>query len=253
MSFREVWALIRSNGLAITIAATLPQFSFGQAGWTASYIGYELSSQDGAPLGIFPDGRQINFDTTLGVAEQVGTWTDASGTQYSAIFLADGGKVIFSSGIPIKLIDPYGQITTIVYDPVSKTTRITEPGGRFLQVDWGTSPFDNSLVILSVEAYDGTGPGGKANLLGSVAPALTHVLPIEAADSEDPSIAPFSLELPIATELLLHTLINGMTLQQIFKIQLFIRSSIPRTTCAPKARCARSLTALTLAAGLLTS
>jgi YD repeat-containing protein len=65
------------------------------------------------------------------------------------------------------MIDPYGQVTTItneVYgtdhgDPQYRISRVTEPGGRYLQIRW-SGPFGNfgdppEGFISQVDAYDG--------------------------------------------------------------------------------------------------
>src|SRR6202030_4376813 len=102
-------------------------------------------------------------------------WTDPNGQQWWTGFLADGGKVLFqsisaSSGNyyqPAKLIDPYGQVTTMNYavayvningDPIYQLDRVTEPGGRYLQVFWTASSIavpDRRMT--RVEAHDAQG------------------------------------------------------------------------------------------------
>src|SRR5437868_1679111 len=120
------------------------------ARWRFSYADYGTNS--------FPDGREIT--DAFGVEEHLGTWNGKS-----AIFMADGGKVVFdtvstSANIvrPVQIVDPYGQITTISWVTYisnstihAKLDRVTEPGGRYLKINWDTT----NTHITSVQAFDG--------------------------------------------------------------------------------------------------
>src|SRR5437868_3343172 len=87
-----------------------------------------------------PDGRQI---------------TDAYGTELRSdiegIHLEDGGKFAITSGNG-RITDPYGQVTTAVTTGTgsSKTTKITEPGGRYLFVNYNADG-----TVSQVQAFDG--------------------------------------------------------------------------------------------------
>jgi hypothetical protein len=91
-------------------------------GWTFSYA-YGLTGGM-----TFPDGREIKHQgldfppDPTGYEERIGT---------SAIKLGDGGKVMFGTfgtvALPIQLIDPYGQITTLTRDSYNKLTRARGP------------------------------------------------------------------------------------------------------------------------------
>lgn len=129
--------------------------NFVGASWRFSYIDYYYTSNwpyypQYAPA--MPDGRTIPAHG-YGVEESMGTWNGNP-----ALLLADGGKVVFNlvSGSnnlyqPVQLIDPYGQITTIVTSGSGsgKTTKITEPGGRYLLVSYTSGP------VSQVQAFDG--------------------------------------------------------------------------------------------------
>jgi RHS repeat-associated protein len=126
----------------------------GFGGWTFSYS-YFVDSAGGWHL---PDGRVINWDS------------DAfnGGLEYSysyggpqTLFMPDGGKVIIGS--TTQVIDPYGLVTTIEYDSHNRISQVTEPGGRYLQINWDHPAGDiwANSVILSVYAF--SGPAGDPN------------------------------------------------------------------------------------------
>ncbi|HZC81087.1 MAG TPA: hypothetical protein VE222_05115, partial [Nitrospiraceae bacterium] len=155
--------------------------------WQFSYS-YYMEPMNQVSAG-FPDGRIIGNGFSVdcppvpaGVEEKIGTWNG-----YHAIRLADGGVVAFSDTYwitiigkdvngntvtnpaaqmdPLYVVDPYGQITTISYDPVSYTrdgatasyhqrSRVTEPGGRYLQISY-TSTDPTDALVSRVEAFDG--------------------------------------------------------------------------------------------------
>src|ERR1041384_5840090 len=160
-------------------------FNSRERSWTFSYKDYRISPTTlGFPPTIgFPEGRLINFSRgCVSGVEESASVDPATGK--NAIFMADGGKVLFdtyttctppvppyggtctTNYIPVQLIDPYGQVTTIdreIYDhdylgaPFYRVNRVTEPGGRFLQINWITPQGANISVVGSVQAFDGRG------------------------------------------------------------------------------------------------
>jgi len=136
------------------------------AKWRFSYLDYWHSSGEGPK---FPDGRRIQGD--YGVEEWAETIQDPAtyGISYpdvgEMVHLADGGKVILR-GIyngptnaiyyhPIQIKDPYGQTTTLSWTQLVSTKfrldKVTEPGGRYLQITWDST----NKYITRVEAFDG--------------------------------------------------------------------------------------------------
>ncbi|MFN2622713.1 MAG: hypothetical protein ABR611_07700, partial [Chthoniobacterales bacterium] len=83
------------------------------------------------------------------------------------IWRADGGKVLFEQDYwAYKIIDPYGQATTLTYDDGTprRLSRITEPAGRYLQFNYQTYQYLEqdgtwrSVELLgSVQAYAAPG------------------------------------------------------------------------------------------------
>jgi RHS repeat-associated protein len=116
-----------------------------------------------------PDGRRIlkNGLETYGVEDWTETLTDPKTFLVTGevLHMADGGKVISNQAnysgtakgyfYPVQIIDPYGQVTTLSWTVLSSGLRrldkVTEPGGRYLQINWDTT---NSYII-SVQAFDG--------------------------------------------------------------------------------------------------
>lgn len=93
---------------------------------------------------------------------------DGGSGNYYDLRLKDGGRVEFrpAGGIPAgaatAIVDPYGRRTTLEYTggQFSKLWKVTEPGGRFLQISY--TPFQYSStgytdLITKVEAFDGRG------------------------------------------------------------------------------------------------
>jgi RHS repeat-associated protein len=121
-------------------------------GWSFSYGYYWPSS--GVTL---PDGTVINPDSDSFSGGLEYSFDNTTST--STLLLPDGGKVRFSN--PMQVIDPYGQITTIDFDSHGRRTRVTEPGGRYLQINWDHPAGDiwANSVIQSVYAY--SGPAGS--------------------------------------------------------------------------------------------
>src|SRR5439155_17363558 len=56
--------------------------------------------------------------------------------------------------LPTAIVDPYGQPTTLTYDTLGTLTRVTEPGGRYLQFIYTQRPAPYSqLTLTTVEAH----------------------------------------------------------------------------------------------------
>jgi RHS repeat-associated protein len=134
---------------------------------------------------VLPDGQSINFweeITTNGAyanglsADGVLLFLKKIGTGIYFLQLPDGGMVHFYKTAVIELgqtvyynlakeiVDPYGQVTTLTYDTSAKLTKVTEPGGRYLQISYVSLSTVNSLgdtsysdFIASVQANDGRG------------------------------------------------------------------------------------------------
>ena len=127
-------------------------------GWTHEYLWTSGNDRVQYPNGTVWDshctGRLGHLDGPLGVSDWPTTWNG-----YPAFRLADGGTVVFENpnwGVATKIIDPYGQVTTITLDAVSgMITRVTEPGGRYLQFTYTT--YNGVQVLNRVDAYDGRG------------------------------------------------------------------------------------------------
>lgn len=87
------------------------------------------------------------------------------------LLLSDGGKVCFrreafyaQSGAgpyystrATQIIDPYGQETDLSFTVYGALDRVTEPAGRYLQINYVTVPGVSFKCIGSVEANDGRG------------------------------------------------------------------------------------------------
>jgi RHS repeat-associated protein len=159
--------------------------------WTFSYKDYQLTSG----WSRLPNGLHI---PASGMPDYSTFEPGDCSIPYSCgvFYLGDGSKVTFESELvqeqtgsvtfyrPTKVIDPYGQITTLTYTtrgyygtpagappaPIYVLDRVTEPGGRYFQLTWADAPpGDGAItdqfrnVISKVEAFDGQG-----NSLGSV-------------------------------------------------------------------------------------
>ena len=131
------------------------QDHFLGARWRFSYIQWAF---DWARPTEYPDGRIYATNNPFGIEDTLVT-PYVAGQGYPQVYmqLADGGKVVFnqkSSGSygVAQIVDPYGQITTIVTTGtgVSQVTKITEPGGRYLQVNYNADG-----TVSQVGAYDG--------------------------------------------------------------------------------------------------
>jgi RHS repeat-associated protein len=130
-------------------------------GWRHSY----LWSEDyyGGDIVRFPDGREVDFNEATGIAERL--------PEVGHLILGDGGQVIFEA-VPYtinghqyvkyraaRVIDPYGLATTISYDNVGtdnngnaiyRISRITEPGGRYLLLNYSAA---DGTQISGVQAF----------------------------------------------------------------------------------------------------
>jgi RHS repeat-associated protein len=94
------------------------------------------------------------------------------GNGYYELRRGHGGKVLFRPA-PVantyqayQIIDPFGQVTTLDYDASGKLTRVTEPGGRYLEFFYQTfsywtesnpSMLASKDVISTVRSNDGRG------------------------------------------------------------------------------------------------
>jgi RHS repeat-associated protein len=119
-------------------------------GWGHEY-GWAGSSPSGSiqyPNGDEQDGTCFQ---PLAVSESWQTLADFR--------LADGGRVHFDSSNGYfqarTISDPYGQTTTLAYNNSGFLSRVTEPGGRYLQFTYAT--YNGAQVLHGVDAYDGQG------------------------------------------------------------------------------------------------
>jgi hypothetical protein len=134
----------------------------------------------------FPDGKVMEFyggdergvpwhsaGTILpgepdGPGEKIASLHSLGNGHYD-LLLTDGGRVEFrrsaytgSSGETFysnsakALVDPYGQRTTLDYNIYGKLERVTEPGGRYLQIVTLGAPGSHGMIG-NVKAYDGRG------------------------------------------------------------------------------------------------
>ncbi|MEY2507599.1 MAG: hypothetical protein QOH01_1928 [Verrucomicrobiota bacterium] len=95
-----------------------------------------------------------------------------AGSGYYELRRADGGRVLFRPA-PVantyqayQILDPYGQATTLDYDASGKLSRVTEPGGRYLEFFYqnfsywtqsNPSMLASEDVISMVRSNDGRG------------------------------------------------------------------------------------------------
>src|SRR4029077_19000505 len=127
------------------------QDHFMGARWRFSYIKYAFYMD--RPL-EYPDGRTLDWITpnAFGIEDSVHLVG-----QEATLRLADGGSVIFDGDgnghfQVTKIVDPYNQATTIVTTGTgnTQTTTITEPGGRYLFVN-----YNSDGAVSQVQAFDG--------------------------------------------------------------------------------------------------
>jgi hypothetical protein len=170
--------------------------AFGQGGaWNSSYswalgIWQQLPPQyEPGPVGGlgYPDGRTVDLwaaaggiykSITPGLDQVQEDVVKVGGGNYGAgwydLLLADGGKVKFRpvNGIglvPLEIVDPYGLTTTLSWVawgnwPGGRLTKVTEPGGRYLDINYITHTWTDNRgylhrehLIDNVKAYDRTG------------------------------------------------------------------------------------------------
>jgi RHS repeat-associated protein len=121
-------------------------------GWTFSYDYWQSNTKF-----YYPDGRTMDLtgeSMSSGVEDEL-EQDSIDPFQYT-LYMADGGRVIMLFNRATKIIDPYGHETLIERDAAhnNRITKVTEPGGRYLQVIWGGSQ------INYVRAYTG-GPNNQ--------------------------------------------------------------------------------------------
>lgn len=165
--------------------ASLSFPNFGSAGgWQHSYEWSILETEtlSNYPLTVyFPDGRVITFTTSAsdtyyrgpaGVRERFQPFNATTNLGY--LILPDGGKVEFKrtqhdyyfpdEGVPPywvhmytfqaqAIIDPFGQRTTFTYNADLTLQKITEHGGRWIQITYAT--VSGRKVISQVTGSDG--------------------------------------------------------------------------------------------------
>ena len=166
---------------------------FGQGGawthnyrwglWVRGYQAYEFhENQYEGPDGVvtFPDGATMTLEvdelgnyTQKNGVEPLGRIQNTGGGNYDLI-MADGGRVKFehppgTSGgyslVATQIVDPHGQTTLLSRDSAGRLSRITEPAGRYLQINYQTfsytwPPSGETIrfdYISSVQAFAGPG------------------------------------------------------------------------------------------------
>jgi RHS repeat-associated protein len=131
--------------------------TFGMGpGWSHEYSWSSSNGKIEYPNGNVWDSH-CTGDWGLGGPLAVSDWP-TTWNGYPAFRLADGGTVVFENpnwAVATKIIDPYGQVTTITIDSNSGLiTRVTEPGGRYLQFTYTHQPPPNGALMLTrVEAH----------------------------------------------------------------------------------------------------
>ncbi len=110
------------------------QDNFVGGGWRFSYLGYQILQGKA----YTPDGREFQVNSQHWGVEDY--YDSPYPYTTSTLHLADGGQVSFTnstngSGYPTQITDPYGVTTTITSAVMggATVTKITEPGGRYLQ------------------------------------------------------------------------------------------------------------------------
>jgi RHS repeat-associated protein len=158
-------------------------YRFGMPGaWRHSYR-WEIDAGNTLPVRSysvqFPDGRYENFQysPTDPIYFRAGTGVRErfqpvnTSTMLAYLILADGGKVEFQailnsewdpdtrtysywySFVAQAIIDPYGLRTTFTYGANGELSKVTEPAGRSITINWGS--VYGFPVITSVQASDG--------------------------------------------------------------------------------------------------
>jgi YD repeat-containing protein len=123
-------------------------YSLMGAGWTHGYQWGWGNSVFSYPNG---DKQDWTCEASLGISDG-----SESGNDFR---LADGGTLHFDSSngyFQLRTIkDPYGQTTTLAYNNSGFLSRVTEPGGRYLQFTYGQVA--GQQVLSQVDACDGRG------------------------------------------------------------------------------------------------
>jgi RHS repeat-associated protein len=160
-SYNYHWILADSNDIYTGGMQMPPPYS------PASYTVY------------FPDGRWVTFQSATpndgylhagpGIAERFQRLNTSTSLAY--LLLADGSKVEFKgtengfwdpdlrefdswySYVAQALIDPHGLRTTFTYNANGLLSKITEPAGRYITINYGSVGGMN--VITSIQASDG--------------------------------------------------------------------------------------------------
>ncbi len=118
-----------------------------------------VSYPDGRETQVYWDGSAYQMQTGAEPGDRLIPMTNDN---YDLI-MQDGGRVRFQHPNPqtpnwwdyvvTAIFDPYGQPTTLTYDSFGRLWKVTEPGGRYLQVNYPTS----SSAYNGVQAFDGRG------------------------------------------------------------------------------------------------
>ena len=118
--------------------------------WTTSSYDEKLS---------YPNGSEQDTtclgDWGVGLFAVSDVWETHTSNGNGNFRLADGGTVVFQNHFATSIIDPYSQTTTIARDSSGYVTRVTEPGGRYLQFNY--SAVNGVAELTGVDAYDGRG------------------------------------------------------------------------------------------------
>ena len=127
-------------------------YGFMGGGWTH---GYQWSTATYDDKIEYPDGKVLDGACESPLAISDG-WETHPSYGNGSFRLADGGTVVFQNHRPSSIIDPNGQTTTITYVGNSVLlSRVTEPGGRYLQFTY--SQINGQTLLTRVDAYDGRG------------------------------------------------------------------------------------------------
>lgn len=148
---------------------------FGDGGQWRHNFQCELLAQGSNMVLTYPDGRNVTFSVLSagdnryvdaavkplgslwyglpGIRDRLDT---ATAGQQPVLLMADGGRVTFqaaAAGVghrPALITDPYGKITTLAYWPNADTLQsVTEPGGRWLRVDY-LPPYSGAPTVAIV-------------------------------------------------------------------------------------------------------
>src|SRR4051812_24963935 len=123
-------------------------------GWSYEYSWSSFNGKIWYPNGNMWDNSctgEWSLPGPLGVSDWPTTWNG-----HPAFRLSDGGTIVFGNAqwtsVASKIVDPYGQETDITLGTNGRITRVTEPGGRYLQYT-----YDGSGLLTQVDANDGQG------------------------------------------------------------------------------------------------